>query len=307
MHPLTVDPSESGGGFAEETVCVPMTGALIARALDPMVPATKAEVLALAVQMGAPNGKGANYTLLKPAMKARYGLAGSVIDHLGAKAAYDAVMAAASAGPCVVGLAGDQAVLTPVWQPKNHVGHSICVVYENGTTGVQFDPLAPRGYKGDPFPPSELAKYATAAIIFKVPPEESPMPGFKSTGPAIGKFAMPAGQHLLLSPSDTVRGRYPQPAGGTWNVYARLSLVTKDGVPIDIDGNSPPLNGRDKVVLLDDPKFGAGAYALEADGAFTPAPAGFTQAQVDGFILSAKASGRAAGIEDAAKAAAATK
>ena len=173
-----VNPSERS--FSPETVCVPCTGVMIARAFNPSVPGTKAEVLALAVQMGAPNGVGANYTKLKPAMKARYGLIGTVTDHLGGPAAVAAVSAAVRRGvaagqPVVVGLAGDQFNLTPRYQ-SNHVGHSIAVLYPHGAPGIQLDPLAPAGYMGDPFDGPELTKYATAAIIFETPAPAPPPP-----------------------------------------------------------------------------------------------------------------------------------
>lgn|GEM_PF-4172660 len=152
--------------FSPQTVCVPATGVYIARALNPNVPGTVAEVLALASDMGAPYGAGANYTKLAAAMQKRYGLSGTVIE--GGAQAQTAVKYAVERGVYAVGLAGDQVNLTPHYQP-NSVGHSIAVLYTLGLWGLQLDPLAPAGYKGDPFGAAELNAFCTAAILFKVP------------------------------------------------------------------------------------------------------------------------------------------
>lgn len=164
MHPPSVDPTERL--FNPQTVCVWASGVYIARAFDPSVPGTTAEVLALAADSGVPGGASGNYAQLQPGMKKRYGLVGTLVDHQGGPAAQAAVLAAAAAGPIAVALAGDMYNLTPRWQ-NGHTGHSIAVLYEHGPVGVQFDPLAPAGYPGDPFPPAELANFATAALIFK--------------------------------------------------------------------------------------------------------------------------------------------
>ena len=162
-----VYPSERA--FNPQTVCVPATGVYIARALlGTKIPGTVEEVLALATIMGAPYGAGANYTKLAAGMKERYGLVGSVVE--GGPQAQTAVKYAIERGPYVVGLAGDQLNLQPHYQP-NSVGHSIAVLYPYslGLWGLQLDPLAPAGYKGDPFGAAELNAYCTAAILFKAP------------------------------------------------------------------------------------------------------------------------------------------
>lgn len=275
-----LEPSEQA--FHPQIVCVWVTGVNIARWFDPSVPGTQAEVKALAAAGGMPpsgelpNGSHGNYSMLKVAMQKQYGLVGELHESFNPAAAQAAVLAAAAEGPCAAALAGDQYSLLPHWQ-NGHVGHSIAAIYESGLVGVQLDPLAPAHYPGDPFPPAELAKFATAALIFK---QEATMPGFKAAGPAIGTFVMPAGGHALISPSDTIHGRYPQPNGGTWSVFALLDLKTAAGVAIDIDGHSPPQNHRDQVCLVDAPAFGAGAYALRSDGSFTPAPAGHTDQEL---------------------------
>jgi hypothetical protein len=165
MHTPSVDPTERL--FSPQTVCVWATGVYLARALlGPSIPNTKAEVYALARDSGAvdPVHETGNFTKLAYGMAKRYGLKGLVYEvDAEAKAK---VLAAALKGPHAVGLAGNQLNLTPHWQ-SGSIGHAIAVIYEHGTTGIQYDPLAPAGYAGDPFGPSELAKFATAAIIFK--------------------------------------------------------------------------------------------------------------------------------------------
>lgn len=154
--------------FSPQTVCVPLSGMLIARGFNPKIPATKAEVLALANDMGAPNGIGANFAKLAAGMQKRYKLSGKVIE--GAAAAIPAVRAATLKGPCIIGLAGDQLNLTPHWQTHS-VGHAIAVFYPMGTVGIQLDPLAPNGYVGDMFTDAELVAFCTAAIIFDATPD----------------------------------------------------------------------------------------------------------------------------------------
>lgn len=261
----TVSPSERL--FNPQTVCVWASGVYVARWFNPNVPATVAEVLALAAASGVPSGASGNFGLLKLGMAARYGLVGQEFTSFNPAAAQLAVAQAAAAGPCAAILAGDQANLLPAWQPGNHVGHAIAVIYRAGTTGVQLDPLAPAGYAGDPFPLSELSKFATASLIFKT--EALQMPGVKAAGPAIGRFSLSGAGHSLISPLNTAV-RYPQAAGATFDVLAVVNLKTPTGVAVDIEGNSPPLSNRDQVYLVDAPNFGVAAYALRADGVFTP-------------------------------------
>jgi hypothetical protein len=155
--------------FSPQTVCVPATGVYIARALKgDSVPGTKAEVLALATDMGAPGGVGANFYKLAAGMQKRYGLVAAAHEE-GAAASLAAVNAAYAKGPIVVGLAGNQLNLTPHWQTGS-VGHAICVLY-GFFPGVQLDPLAPAGYFGDAFGADEFRKFVTAAIIFTAYPD----------------------------------------------------------------------------------------------------------------------------------------
>ena len=69
----------------------------------------------------------------------------------------------------------------------------------------------------------------------------------------------------------SARSIFPQADGATFNVVAVLALKTADGRPVDIEGNSPSLNHRDPVYLVDTPNFGVAAFALRQDGTFTPA------------------------------------
>jgi hypothetical protein len=270
LMPLpTVLPSETS--FDPQTVCVWETGLFIARWYDPSIPATKNEVIALAAASGVDDpfieGR-ANFTKLASGMKARYGLTGTVIE--GAAAARDAVLAAASAGPCAIGLAGDQLNLTPHHQDHS-VGHAIAVFYPPGseTTGIQLDPLAPQDYPGDPFSPVEMRAFTTAAIIFTGAPKEDLTPGYKAVGQGIGQFTF-VGPHHLISPLNP-KVHFPRPDGSTFDVVAVLDLKTPDGRPVDIEGKSPPLNNRDQVYLVDAPSFGIAAFALRQDGVFIPA------------------------------------
>jgi hypothetical protein len=265
----TVLPSERS--FDPQTVCVWETGLFIARWYDPSIPATKDEVIALAAASGVSDWKIdglANFTKLASGMRARYGLRGTVIeDDASAQAA---VLAAASAGACAVGLAGDQLKLTPHWQTGS-VGHAIAVFYPPGseTTGIQLDPLAPQDYPGDPFLPDEMRVFTTAAIIFTGAPKEDLTPGYKAVGQGIGQFTF-VGPHHLISPLNP-KVHFPRPDGSTFDVVAVLDLKTPDGIPVDIEGKSPPLNNRDQVYLVDAPSFGIAAFALRQDGIFIPA------------------------------------
>lgn len=293
MHTPSVDPTERL--FNPQTVCVWASGVYIARALlGDAVPNTKAEVLALAADSGVPGGASGNYTKLAYGMAKRYGLKGLVYEvDAEAKAK---VLEAAARGPHAVAIAGDQYNLTPRWQ-NGHVGHSIAVIYEHGTTGVQFDPLAPAGYKGDSFPPAELEKYATAAIIFKESKEDS-MPGFKMSAPIIGKITVSGPGVLLISPTDT-KVRYPQSAGAQFDVYASLDLKAPSGASLDVDGNSPALNKRDQVYVVDMPGFGLAAYMLRQNGSFTPVPKGHTDLELKAAASGAAHAVAAASVSEA--------
>jgi hypothetical protein len=266
----TVSPSETS--FNPQTVCVWETGLFIARWYDPSIPATKDEVIALAAASGVSDWKVdglANFTKLARGMKARYGLTGTVVEG-GATSAQPAALAAAAAGPCAIGLAGNQLNLTPHHQDRS-VGHAIAVFYPPGseTTGIQLDPLAREGYSGDRFSPVEMKVFTTAAIILPGAPREDLTPGYKAVGQGIGQF-MFVGLHHLISPLNP-KVHFPRPDGSTFDVVAVLDLKTPDGTPVDIEGNSPPLNNRDQVYLVDAPSFGIAAFALRQDGVFIPA------------------------------------
>jgi hypothetical protein len=183
----TVLPSERS--FSPQTVCVPLSCFYLARYFKPEIPATKDEAIALMAAAGVTDWYTVgrfNFTKLAAGMKARYGLIGTVVE--GMAAAQAAAKAAAAAGPCAIGYAGNQANLVPSWQPGNNIGHAIAVIYQPGagTTGIQLDPLAPAGYAGDSFPLTEMAKFATAAIIFTGAPKETDVPSpLKTYAPAL--------------------------------------------------------------------------------------------------------------------------
>jgi hypothetical protein len=247
------------------------TGLFIARWYNPSIPPTEDEVIALAADSGVSDwwadGR-ANFTRLAAGVEQRYGLVGTVVE--GAAAAQNAVLAAVSAGPCAIGLAGDQLILTPHWQDVS-VGHAIAVFYPpaSDTTGVQLDPLAPADYRGDPFAPDEMMRFTTAAIIFAGAPREDLIPGYKAVAQGIGTFTFVGPRHLI-SPLNT-KVHFPQADGATFTVVAVLDLKTADGRPVDIEGKSPPLMNRDQVYLVDAPDFGVAAFALRQDGTFIPA------------------------------------
>ena len=123
---------------------------------------------------------------------------------------------------------------------------------------------------------------------------ETDMVGTKPAGPFIGT-AVFNGAHQLISPSNT-RTRY---AGGTdvLNVLAVLDIRDPAGRPLDIDGNSPPLNARDQVYLVDRPAFGVAAFALRQDVTFVPAvppdTTPYDQADIDAAIDAAIITDRA--------------
>ena len=116
------------------------------------------------------------------------------------------------------------------------------------------------------------------------------MIGTKPAVPFIGT-ALFNGAHQLISPSNT-RVRY---AGGTdvLDVISALDIAP-DGVPTDIDGNSPPLNGRDQVWLVWRETFGVTAFALRQDVTFTPAADATPndQADIDAAIVADRAKAR---------------
>lgn len=61
-------------------------------------------------------------------------------------------------------------------------------------------------------------------------------------------------------------------AGQALTVSAALNLVTPAGVPVDVDGKSPPVNNRDQVYLVQPPGGGIEWFALRGDVTFTPTP-----------------------------------
>jgi len=96
-------------------------------------------------------------------------------------------------------------------------------------------------------------------------------PGMKLAGSPIGTFEIGPG-HALIKTADTTEHYQDWPGGNkTFAVIAAIDLKSwPAGDPVDIEGNSPPLNNRDQVYLVSDPNFGCDVYALRQDGVFTP-------------------------------------
>ena len=112
------------------------------------------------------------------------------------------------------------------------------------------------------------------ATYYLNPPKEALMIGVKIAGPSTQVRVRPDEGHLLISAIDPAVRYGPY----NWPVLSALpvGVVDPDGKPIDIDGNQPPLNGRDQCYLVDDPTFGCAALALRSDcdvmGASLPTP-----------------------------------
>jgi hypothetical protein len=124
---------------------------------------------------------------------------------------------------------------------------------------------------------------------FLIQNQEAYMPSYKPAGPFIGTFKIGVG-HALISTADTTKHyAYLKWPGGVdvLNVVAVVDLKTPAGLPIDIEGKSPPLNHRDQVYLVDLPGFGVSAFALRQDGVFSPTVGGFTQDQLNAAVKAA--------------------
>lgn len=290
MQLPTVAPSEQV--FSPQTTCVWQSGLYVARAFDPSIPATKAEVLALAADSGVPGGGSGNFTKLAVGMKKRYGLVGVSYPSSNIPAMRAAVLAAASAGPVAIALAGDQINLTPHWQGKP-VGHAIAVFYQHGTTGIQLDPLAPAGYAGDPFTPAELTAYGRAALIFTEPKEPVVVITIEKFPARRWNITASDAAPAVIEVHDlNLTSGFMLARKDTWTRNSGASADQKATVGVQtylrvVDGGY------------------AGRWVREVPGkvALTEAPKPITQADVD----SARAGGRAAGIKAAADAAAAAK
>jgi hypothetical protein len=99
--------------------------------------------------------------------------------------------------------------------------------------------------------------------------------GIKAWGKPVATGELGVG-HLLISPANpigvtrTAYGPYAVPV--RVSIYAEATLADDRGQPIDVDGNQPPRNGRERVYVVDAPAFAGYAYALVADvGNYTPA------------------------------------
>lgn len=178
------------------------------------------------------------------------------------------------------------------WDPVFAGFHAVCVIPLGGGLCRWLDPLAYTGFAGDTVSVADVVdtfaagNYPNDARYLPLE-DDMRLAGVKATGPGIGTFTFGPVAHALISPIDLEDQYLRAPGAGPYNVIAAVDLKTPTGMPMDIGGNTPPLNNRDQVYLVDDPQFGVAAYALRQDGVFTPAPVGFTQAEVDAKITAA--------------------
>lgn len=210
--------------------------------------------------------KGGNFPAADQAAANRYGVT------LHASLDLAALLARPGLAIAVAGVNAHLPARLRRWDPSYVGGHAATVITQAPAGLLWLDPEAPMSYAGEPISTAELMAWWNKAAVRFLALEELAMaaPGHKSKSAPIGSVVLGAG-HALISPSDTIHGRYPQAGGLRLDVYGILDLVNPTtGVPIDIDGHSPPLNGRDQVYDCDAPGFGASAYLLRADGTYTP-------------------------------------
>lgn len=308
----TVSPKESAA--TTWTACVYLSGLYIARWFNPAVPATVAELGRLIVACGDnPAAPAGNYTKLLIGMKALYGLIGQIVPP-------SSVPGLAATQKLGAVFSGDQINLTPHLQ-SNHVGHSIAVIYENGSTGVQLDPLAAQNSPGNPFPPAEQAAFSTpttilphpgAVIFIKKEPSMSSISVHFAQGTYTGRQFSSAGAILASKVGTIAAGGSSAPASqrslivaqkgywyyitaGIWAGYwvqegPGVTSVAPTPVPAPVPAPAP----------VPVPPAPVKMYTqAELDAAVAAVPRGFTQADLD--------AARASGIKAAADAAGAVK
>jgi lysozyme len=119
----------------------------------------------------------------------------------------------------------------------------------------QFDGSGADGIDNDYFNGSaaELHAFLGGDMVYTKPAQ------------TIGTVAVKGTGHKLVSSVDPKGTRWPVADGTVLNVVAVVNLVAKGGAPIDIDGNQPPVNGRDQVYLVDRAGFDESPFALRAD------------------------------------------
>jgi hypothetical protein len=131
----------------------------------------------------------------------------------------------------------------------------------------------PKAYDGEWMPKAKFLAYVEALDIgaLVAPVMGGAMVGFKPAGPFIGTFRIGAGHDLVSLVNPAIRFPFLTWPGHTdvLNVVAAIDLRRPDGAPIDIEGNSPPLNDRDQLYVVDLPGFGISAGALRGDGVFS--------------------------------------
>jgi hypothetical protein len=251
----------------------------------PEIPATHAEAEALRCAAGEPPTGPSSVADIRRGIAARYGIAAPP-RLAGGQAVWNALR------PGFVGLVGgSMGVFAPDshwrrWDRPFGGGHYITFFRLDATDRLwHCNPQAPltfkasgllRSYDGEWMPKAEFLAYVDGLDVgaLVAPVMGGTMVGFKPAGAFIGTFRIRPG-HSLISLVDT-RHHFPFLTwpGGTdvLNVVAAIDLRRPiDGAPIDIEGNSPPLNNRDQLYVVDLPGFGIAAGALRGDGVFTPA------------------------------------
>ena len=161
------------------------------------------------------------------------------------------------------------------WQPSFLDFHAVAVRTRGNGTATWLDPLAPMRFTGDTVSVSDVAEifargnFPNDACFMELDEMARTTPGAKISGDPIGTFTFNGPGHALISPIDT-RIHFPQADNASFSVFAVLDLKNFNGAAIDIEGNTPPLSGRDQVYLVDAPGFDNAAYALRGDGDFLP-------------------------------------
>jgi hypothetical protein len=200
------------------------------------------------------------------------------------------------------------------WQAGFTSGHAVTYFQLDPTdAGWVCDGLAPASYNGERITKSQLFAYIAGqptggAII--APVGGNMLVGFKSANPAIGpgKVKLAAG-HSLINMREAGKATRVDYPWGTWppetefTVAAGVDLYRwNDAAPVDIEGNSPPLLGRNEVYIVHLPAFGGSVYMLRRDavpGSYIPATlpdtTPYSQAQFDAVKDVSYAAGLTAG------------
>ncbi len=173
--------------------------------------------------------------------------------------------------------------------------HAIGLAPTTTAWALVADPLCP-GYKvideGTVRAYAEKFYSGVRFAVSRAQPKEADMWRVKPSGKRIGtaRFKVPGAYLLAVNDPKTIRYG-PQNQTDVYDLLGLFRLVNNASptAPIDIDGNSPPRNGRDLVALVDLPKFGASAFALQSqlDIKLDPTATtvtGYTKEQLDQLV-----------------------